>query len=147
MSSARADSGRPVASPASGGVSSTVETEYHHTVASTRGSPVPCHRARTASASAVHAGSARRTAGTTSAPGGSTRPSAAAPGTRAATAACTRSATGPVCRGDYCSPAGAPVMLTIHAMPYLSVHMPKLSPHGAFSSGMVTLPPCTSPSQ
>ena len=114
---------------------------------STRGSPVPCHRARTASTSAVHAGSARRTAGTTSAPGGSTRPSAAAPGTRAATAACTRSATRPVCRGDYCSPAGAPVTLTIHAMPYLSVHMPKLSPHGAFSSGMVTLPPCTSPSQ
>lgn len=47
------------------------------------------------------------------------------------------------CYWACCSPA----MLTSHAMPNLSTHIPKVSPHGALSSGMVTVPPSTSLSQ
>jgi hypothetical protein len=42
---------------------------------------------------------------------------------------------------------GLPAMLTIQLIPNLSTHIPKLSPHGAFSSGTVTVPPCDSFSQ
>ena len=42
---------------------------------------------------------------------------------------------------------GEPPMLTIQLTPKRSRHMPKLSPHGAFSSGTVTVPPSESFSQ
>ena len=45
-SASRAESGRPVTSPASAGVSSTADAEYHQTVASTRRSVVRCAGAR-----------------------------------------------------------------------------------------------------
>ena len=35
-------------------------------------------------------------------------------------------------------------MLTIQVTPNLSTHIPKLSPHGAFSSGIAAMPPSTS---
>ena len=40
-----------------------------------------------------------------------------------------------------------PAMLTSQLTPNLSVHMPKVSPHGAGASGMVTVPPADSFSQ
>jgi selenocysteine lyase/cysteine desulfurase len=45
----------------------------------------------------------------------------------------------------YCEPA--PAMFTIHGTPNRSTHMPKESPHGAFSRGTVTVPPSVSFSQ
>jgi hypothetical protein len=59
----------------------------------------------------------------------------------------------PVCRTACHAPfrataqAGVPVMLTSQLTPNLSVSMPKLSPHGALLSGIVTLPPSLSLSQ
>ena len=41
----------------------------------------------------------------------------------------------------------APVILTIHGVPNLSTSMPKLSPHGTFSSGMLIVAPSLSLSQ
>lgn len=40
-----------------------------------------------------------------------------------------------------------PAIFTSHCTPNLSVHIPNVSPHGAFSSGIVTLPPGESLSQ
>ncbi len=45
------------------------------------------------------------------------------------------------------SQAGLPAMFTSHWTPNLSVHMPNVSPHGAGSSGMVTVPSADSLSQ
>jgi hypothetical protein len=98
VSASRADRPTPVTSPASTGVSSTLDSEYHHTVASTRRSSVRCRSARRARTCAVQSGSASNGPGTTVPDGGATRPSAAAPGTRAATTACAPSSvTPPVC--------------------------------------------------
>jgi hypothetical protein len=48
---------------------------------------------------------------------------------------------------DYPAAAGTPAMSTIQATPNRSLHMPKWSPHGAFSSGIITVPPAERPSQ
>ena len=87
----RAESGMPATSPASGGVTSTEEAEYHQTVASTRRSTGRPRGARASSTRAVQSGSARWVAGRSAAPGGATRPNAAEPGSRATTARCTAS--------------------------------------------------------
>ncbi|RZU34255.1 uncharacterized protein DUF222 [Blastococcus saxobsidens] len=87
-SASRAESGMPATRPASAGVSSADDTEYHHTVARTRRSVVRCTRARAARSSAVQPGSASTAAGTTLVPAGTSSPRAPAPGMRPATAVC-----------------------------------------------------------
>jgi hypothetical protein len=53
----------------------------------------------------------------------------------------------PGSRSAWVGYAGAPATLTIQLTPNLSTHMPNVSPHGALSSGMVTVPPSDSLSQ
>ena len=50
----------------------------------------------------------------------------------------------PVSPPQDCCPA---LMFTSHMIPYLSTHWPKVSPHGAFSSGRTMVPPSESFSQ